>query len=183
MTNNIDQEIKEIEITNDDIKGFFLISFLNPKRIKITDEKKKQNNDFSDLQTKGAFKIRGYFNTIEEAQAAAEKLQKKDPYFDIFLGQMGKWMPFDPDVNSVDEQIYREKELNDLMSGYKKQREEQIKMEEERRKKLKTSSNISDKDVKEIKDKENKKTQENIEALNDNYNRLQEVFNKLKEKK
>lgn len=169
--NNIDKEIKEIEITNDDIKGFFLVSFLNPEKVKNSDKIQK-----------GAFKIRGYFNNIEEAQATAEKIQKKDPYFDIYLGEMGKWMPFDPDVNSVDEQIYREKELNDLMAGYKKQREEQIKIEEERRKKLKTSK-VSDKEVKDIQNKEDKKTQDNINTLNDNYNRLQEVFNKLKEKK
>ena len=46
----------EITITNDDVEGFFLISFLCPDKIK------------SKTKINPAFKISGYFKTIEEAQ-------------------------------------------------------------------------------------------------------------------
>lgn len=151
---------KEITITNDDIEGFFLISFLCPDKIK------------SKYKINPAFKIRGYFKTIEEAQEAAKKLQEKDPYFDIFLGQMGHWMPFNPDIDTVEEQVYREKELNELMQQYKKQKEEHDKLEEERRQKLKNQK------PKEIEN--DKKEKEEIAKMNENYDRLKSVFDKLK---
>lgn len=150
----------EITITNDDIEGFFLISFLCPDKIK------------TNCKINPAFKIRGYFKTIEEAQEAAKKLQEKDPYFDIFLGQMGHWMPFNPDIDTVEEQVYREKELNELMQQYKKQKEEHDKLEEERRQKLKTH--------KPTEIENNEKEKEEIAKMNDNYNRLKSVFDKLK---
>lgn len=150
----------EITITNDDVEGFFLISFLCPDKIK------------SISKINPAFKIRGYFKTIEEAQEAAKKLQEKDPYFDIFLGQMGHWMPFNPDIDTVEEQVYREKELNELMQQYKKQKEEHDKLEEERRQKLKNQK------PKEIEN--DKKEKEEIAKMNENYDRLKSVFDKLK---
>lgn len=158
-----------MEVSNDNIEGFFLISFLSQKNIK------------SEKKINPAFKIRGYFKTLEEAQEGAKKLQEKDPYFDIFLGKMGHWMPFDPDVETVDEQIYREKELNELMSQYKKQQEEHNKLEEERRRQMKESVKISQED----KQKENEKSLEEKkekEKMNENYNRLKDVFDKLKKK-
>lgn len=156
---------KEIELTNDDIKGFFLVSFISNENIK--------NAKFS------AFKIRGYYKTIEEAQQAAQKLQEKDPYFDIFIGEAGKWMPVNPDVNTVEDQIYREKELNELMAGYNQQRKEQEKIENERRTKLKAGEN---KTIEEIKKEEINEAKKNIETINESYDKLKSVFDKLQQK-
>lgn len=156
---------KEIELTNDDIKGFFLVSFISNENIK--------NAKFS------AFKIRGYYKTVEEAQQAALKLQEKDPYFDIFIGEAGKWMPINPDVNTVEDQIYREKELNELMAGYNQQRKEQEKIENERRAKLKAGEN---KTIEEIKKEEINEAKKNIETINESYDKLKSVFDKLQQK-
>lgn len=156
---------KEIELTNDDIKGFFLVSFISNENIK--------NAKFS------AFKIRGYYKTIEEAQQAAQKLQEKDPYFDIFIGEAGKWMPVNPDVNTVEDQIYREKELNELMAGYNQQRKEQEKIENERRAMLKAGEN---KTIEEIKKEEINEAKKNIETINESYDKLKSVFDKLQQK-
>lgn len=157
---------QEIELTNDDIKGFFLVSFISNQNIK--------NAKFS------AFKIRGYFKTIEEAQKAARALQEKDPYFDIFIGEAGKWMPVNPDLETVENQIYREKELNELMSGYNQQRKEQEKIENERRAKLKAGEN--NKTVEDIKKEEIEEAKKNIDTINQSYDRLKSVFDKLQKK-
>lgn len=157
-----------MEATNDNIEGFFLISFLSQKNIK------------SDKKINPAFKIRGYFKTLEEAQDGAKKLQEKDPYFDIFLGKMGHWMPFDPDLETVEEQVYREKELNELMAQYKKQQEEHNKLEEERRRQMKESVKSSKDKKQEEKVKEEEKKE--MEKMNENYDRLKSVFEKLKKK-
>lgn len=157
-----------MEATNDNIEGFFLISFLSQKNIK------------SDKKINPAFKIRGYFKTLEEAQDGAKKLQEKDPYFDIFLGKMGHWMPFDPDLETVEEQVYREKELNELMTQYKKQQEEHNKLEEERRRQMKESVKSPKDKKQEEKVKEEEKKE--MEKMNENYDRLKSVFEKLKKK-
>lgn len=153
---------KGITLSKDDIEGFFLVSFLCPEKVKC------------DTKIDGAFKIRGYYKTIEEAEVAGKKLQEKDPYFDIFIGEMGCWMKFNPSIDSVENQVYREKELNDLMQQYKKQQEEHEKLEEERRQKLKNQNiKVSSNDDKE-------KEKDEINKMNNNYDRIKAVFDKLK---
>lgn len=98
---------------------FCCISFLSPEGIRNC--------------TLRGLKIRGVFPTYEEAKAFANDLQKKDPDFDVFVGEVGKWLPWDPDPNTVEDQQYQEKELNELMSAYKENREKAKKMQEERK--------------------------------------------------
>lgn len=104
---------KEIDYLEEDVplrnQKFCCFSFLSPEGIK-------------NCSIRG-LKIRGSYNTYEEAKKRAEQLQKMDPDFHVFVGEVGKWLPWDPDPNSVEDNVYREKELNDLMKEYKKNRE------------------------------------------------------------
>ena len=60
-------------------------------------------------------KIRGVFNKKEDAEKHAESLRKEDPDFDIFVGEVGKWLPWDPNPEQVEEdRINREKTLERL---------------------------------------------------------------------
>lgn len=84
------------------------ISFLSPEGIK-------------NCSVRG-LKIRGVFSTKKEADDRATYLQSVDPDFDVFVGEIGKWLPWDPDPNDEDkvkDQQYQEQQLNDLMKGYK----------------------------------------------------------------
>ena len=45
-------------------------------------------------------KIRGVFSEIEKASEHAKKIQSIDKYHNVFVGEMGKWLAFEPDVNS-----------------------------------------------------------------------------------
>ena len=80
-----------------------------------------------------ALKIRGVYANREDADARAKELQEIDPYFHVFVGELGKWLPWDPDPNSVQDQEYQNKELNDLMKGYKDNLEKAKKMQNERK--------------------------------------------------
>jgi hypothetical protein len=60
-------------------------------------------------------KIRGVFNTEDEARKKSEELRKVDKYFDIFIGEVGKWLPWDPDPMSIQEAKYGNKKLNTIM--------------------------------------------------------------------
>tara|TARA_Y100000746_G_C15441875_1_gene423253 strand:- start:971 stop:1579 length:609 start_codon:yes stop_codon:yes gene_type:complete len=64
-------------------------------------------------------KIRGTYNTYDEATQRAKILQSSDRDFHVFVGQVGYWLPWDPNADNIAEQEYMEKELNELMRNYK----------------------------------------------------------------
>ena len=74
-----------------------------------------------------ALKIRGVFSTEEEAKKHAEKLMKMDPSFDVFLVETHKWLQIPPNVDEIENQVFQDKRLNDLIRGY---HEEQMKSKE-----------------------------------------------------
>ena len=68
-----------------------------------------------------AVKIKGVFETKEDAQNYVKKLMQIDNSFDIFLVEMGKWLAIPPNIKSIEDQEYQEKELNDIIKGHKEQ--------------------------------------------------------------
>ena len=72
-------------------------------------------------------KIRGCFATREEASSHVRKLQAFDGSVDIFMLEVGKWVPIPPSVEEIEDVEYQEKYMNDLMKGYK---ESQLKAKE-----------------------------------------------------
>jgi hypothetical protein len=46
-------------------------------------------------------------------------LQTRDPTFHIYVGQVGYWLPWDPNPDSVANQEYAEQALNELVHKYK----------------------------------------------------------------
>ena len=64
-------------------------------------------------------KVRGVYDTYKEANVRAQVLRKKDPSFNVFVGQIGYWLPWDPECESLPEQEYQESQLNDLVKKYK----------------------------------------------------------------
>jgi hypothetical protein len=103
-------------------QAFACISFVDPK-------KANQKGDVC------ALKIRGVFRSEEEAKAHASKLLRFDPYFDVLVVDMYRWLPFPPDLSLIGDHQYSDKMLNELMQGYKKSQEE-AKLHFEERKRL-----------------------------------------------
>ena len=58
-----------------------------------------------------------------EAQIRAKVLQRKDKNFNVFVGQVGFWLPWDPAPHNVEGQEYFESELNELVKKYKENQE------------------------------------------------------------
>jgi hypothetical protein len=69
--------------------------------------------------TMRAIKIRGTYDSYKEASVRAQILRKKDASFDVFVGQVGYWLPFDPASESIKDQEYQENQLNELVKKYK----------------------------------------------------------------
>ena len=64
-------------------------------------------------------KVRGVYDTYREAEVRSKVLQRMDNRFDVFIGQVGYWLPWHPDVNKIAAQEYLNDDLNTLMKEYK----------------------------------------------------------------
>ena len=78
-------------------------------------------------------KVRGVTGTHAEAVAMSKKLQRTDTLHNIFLGEVGKWLPWDPKPHQVQEQEYAEDQLNMLMKNYKDNEESRDKFMSDQR--------------------------------------------------
>lgn len=85
--------------------------------------KKKLEEDFfakNEFRTTvRGLKVRGVYDTYAEAVGRAKTLQKIDPSFNIYVGQVGFWVPWDPEPTDVANQEYADDQLNQLMKKYK----------------------------------------------------------------
>ena len=88
-------------------------------------------------------KIRGVYDTKQEADERASYLHKVDADFHVFVGELGKWLPWDPEPDSINDQVYAEDELQKLMKGYKEHRKKAKMMHQERTSEMR-EKNISD---------------------------------------
>jgi hypothetical protein len=79
-------------------------------------------------------KVRGVFSNPKEAELKAKKLQNKDKYHNIFMADVGKWTPWDPNPNEVHDQEYNNDQLNSLMKKYKENEDSREKFFDERTK-------------------------------------------------
>ena len=99
------------------------------------DESFYELNDFT--TTVRGLKVRGVYDTQKEADFRAKQLRSRDPSHHVFRGQVGAWLPWDPNPDDIADQEYAEDELNTLM---KKKKENEINKnlhwEEEKRQKM-----------------------------------------------
>ena len=66
------------------------------------------------------FKSRGNFASQEEAELRARLLRETDPSFDVFVGPVGTWLPWEPEAYKTGRVEYMEEELNQLAHEKKK---------------------------------------------------------------
>ena len=84
-----------------------------------------------------ALKCRGVYGSYEQASARAQQLHKKDPYFNVYVAEMGAWLPWDPEPEEVQDQQYSNDQLNKLMVAYRENATKRDAFfEEEKRQKL-----------------------------------------------
>ena len=86
-------------------------------------------------------KVRGCYDSYEQAEKRAKQLQRTDRSFHVFVGQVGYWLPWDPNADNIEDEEYLEDELNNLMKEYKKNEiNRDIFYEEQKREKLKDAA-------------------------------------------
>ncbi len=116
--------------------------FIYKHGVQLEDDFYAKNNFQTTMR---GLKIRGSYGQKDEAEARAKKLQKMDPDHNIYVGQVGKWLPWDPSPSAIPDQEYAEEQLNTLMKKYKENeeaREEFHKQQRERARKTKGVVNM-----------------------------------------
>ena len=76
----------------------------------------KEFGETSGFQTSTrGLKIRGSFETQQEAELRCKMLREVDPNHDIYVAPVGMWVPWEPDAYKTGRVEYLEEELNQLM--------------------------------------------------------------------
>lgn len=83
------------------------------------EELDKRYYEEHDFQTSiRGLKVRGVYDTLKEAQHRAKEIQRNDRSFNVYIGQVGYWLPWDPQPTKIANQEYLEQGLNDLVHKY-----------------------------------------------------------------
>jgi hypothetical protein len=77
-------------------------------------------------------KVRGSYPSQQEAELRCKMLREVDPNHDVYVGEVGIWMPFHPEAYKTGRVEYLEEELNQLMNE-KSKNEKQAKTEFDKR--------------------------------------------------
>jgi hypothetical protein len=91
---------------------FLCISFISPEGL-------------MNCKTRG-FKLRGVYETLDEAKEASKKFQKQDKYFDVYVAEVGKWCPWDPTPQQIKETVYKGKDQNAIMKNIQEKEMQQL---------------------------------------------------------
>ena len=83
------------------------------------------SNKENDTITTSGVRVGGVFETYDGACAHAKLIQQEDDRHHVFVGEVGKWLPYDPDPSSqqVEDSEYANEQLNTLMKGHKENME------------------------------------------------------------
>jgi len=152
-----EKTFKDIETKYDDFKklnGLDLNSKFN----------KEVNTD--GLLNMHGLKVRGTYDTLREAQMKAKKLQVNDKNFHVFVGQVGYWLPWNPEADDIANQEYGESQLNELVKGHKQNRLQADEFYEERKRNLQKNARV--KEIKEDKEKPKEKDEAPVKEIIEN---------------
>ena len=99
---------------------FVCISILTPK-------------NFKEETTMSTLKVRGSYETYEEAKKRGDFLRNIDPNINVYVGEVGKWLPFEDNPENAKEQEYQNERLNKMMKGYLENQEKAKEFHEQRK--------------------------------------------------
>ena len=128
--------------------------FMYVKQERLEKEFHKENENQTTVR---GVKVSGCFDTRKEAEVRSEVLRRLNSNHHIFIGQVGYWLPWDPNADSIDDQKFQEESLNNLVGKHKENQEQRDMFYEERKR-------------------------ENIKQLEEDNRRKKEVIQREKEK-
>ena len=115
LKKSIDKTYKEYDLTFEQFKDKFE-DFKFGNEEKVGEAFDKANNFKTSVR---GVKVRGVYDSKREADVRASVLQRQDPLFDVFVGQIGYWCPWDPNPQKIADIEYMNNDLNKLVKEYK----------------------------------------------------------------
>jgi len=115
LKKNVSSACKEYNVTLDEFKEQFE-NFKFQNEEKVGEVFDKANNFRTSVR---GVKVRGVFDSKREADIRASVLQRQDSLFDVFVGQIGYWCPWDPNPQKIEDIEYLNNDLNKLVKEYK----------------------------------------------------------------
>jgi hypothetical protein len=120
---DLDKEKSKIA-TFDQLKGALTMDGYLDYAVKHEAANERLFNEQNDYKTSvRGVKVRGTFDTLKEAQRKAKVLQGRDPTFNVFVGAMGYWLPWDPNPDNVENQEFANQQLNEIVKKYKENKQ------------------------------------------------------------
>jgi hypothetical protein len=89
--------------------------FLFARQEELEKEYYEKNNFQTTIR---GLKVRGVYDTLKEAQHRAKEIQRLDRNFNVYVAQVGYWLPWDPQPQKIANQEYLEEGLNTLVKKY-----------------------------------------------------------------
>ena len=136
---------------------------------KYEDKLQRDFDEQNDFQTSlRGIKVRGVFDTRQAADDHAKKLSTRDSSFHVFIGQVGYWLPWDPNADKVEGEHFQNSQLNDMMEKYQENNvNKDIFYEEQKRDKIKAAQ--EEVRIKEEKKKKEKEASEKLKDVSEEY--------------
>ena len=105
-------------------------------------------------------KVRGTYNTKHEADIRARVLQRLDRGHHVFVAPVGYWLPWDPSADAIEDQVYQEEQLNELMQNYKQNEMKRDTFYEEQKDERRKAALVENEQKKEANKKANEEANE-----------------------
>ena len=136
---------------------------------KYEDKLQRDFDEQNDFQTSlRGIKVRGVFDTRQAADDHAKKLSTRDSSFHVFIGQVGYWLPWDPNADKVEGEHFQNSQLNDMMEKYQENNvNKDIFYEEQKRDKIKAAQ--EEVRMNEEKKKKEKEASEKLKDVSEEY--------------
>ena len=158
MTQGLNHYAGNFSKFKDDYEGYLI-----KEKDALNSEFDSENNYQTSMRS---VKVRGVYDTYREAEIRAKVLQRVDNSFDVFVGQVGYWLPWDPETTQMNAE-YLNDDLNKLMKEYKDNEvKKDVFYQEQTRERKKEAKVMNDrlKEKLEMEKEQNKELSEDFEA-------------------
>ena len=144
---------------------------------KFSDKLQRDFDEQNKFQTSmRGVKVRGVYDTRQAAESRAKKLSTSDSSFHVFVGQVGYWLPWDPNADGVQDEVFQNSQLNDMMEKYQENNvSRDIFYDEQKREKVKAAREEA------LAKKREEQEQKTLEAATDSESVLEELKEGIEE--
>uniref|UniRef100_A0A6C0CDW4 Uncharacterized protein n=1 Tax=viral metagenome TaxID=1070528 RepID=A0A6C0CDW4_9ZZZZ len=144
---------------------------------KFSDKLQRDFDEQNNFQTSmRGVKVRGVYDTRQAAESRAKKLSTSDSSFHVFVGQVGYWLPWDPNADGIQDEVFQNSQLNDMMEKYQENNvNRDIFYDEQKREKVKAAREEA------LAKKREEQEQKALEAATDSESVLEELKEGIEE--